>query len=133
MVGERIVSAPWFEYLIKVLVVLLLPWAIWTTTNIYDVKAFVGRGDRFTDVDALKLESRMRILLHAAEVRIDSRIDLLPPLEYRNKLEETRDDIRNVERQLSKFEREFSSAFVRKDEVNIPPFHRHEKPEVQQP
>ena len=65
----------------------IIAWAIWVTKSMYELKAFSNSGARFSLQDAYSMERR------------------------------TEDKIDRVEHLLREFEREFSSEFVRKDEL----------------
>lgn len=79
------------DLLVKFFVLALVPWMIWATTQIYDIKGFMGEGERFSTRDAKDLEIRMQSERHEQEMRIMSI--------------------------LKEFESEFTREFVRKDEL----------------
>ena len=94
---KALAQNPTLDLIVKGIVLLLLPWGIWTTDQIYKVSAqsaelgrFMQRGERFTLADAQALEMRMQSERHTQELRLMAI--------------------------LQAFESEFSRDFIRKDE-----------------
>lgn len=79
------------DLIVKAAILMLLPWMIWATNQIYGIKGFMSEGNRFTSGDAAALEMRAQAARHAQEMR-------------------TILTIRN-------FADEFTRDFVRKDEL----------------
>jgi len=80
-------NSPIMDTVIKAVVLMVLPWSIFVTNSIFEAKAFMHRGDRFSASDGHRLE---KVILEESEKN------------------------RNL---LFAFEREFSSQFVRKGEL----------------
>lgn len=75
------------DQIVKIVVVLVIPWSIWVTQSIYASVAFQQRGDRFSAQDGHRLEKVI--------------------LEESNKLRT----------QINNYEKEFSRDFVRHSEL----------------
>ena len=114
---KDMMDSPIFDMFLKGIVICLLPWAIWVTNNVFACKSFMQKGDRFSDRDALELEKDLIQIVHAAETRIDGRIDRLPPEEWRVQIRQSLSDSRRIEIMIRDFEKEFSKDFVRWSEL----------------
>ncbi len=78
-----------WEILFKVnliIVPLVIAWAVWATSNIYELKGFAARGDRFTQADGYQLKTEMR-----EWVTIN-----FPPSGLRDDIKEVRADIKLI-------------------------------------
>lgn len=84
---KRAASAPITDLIFKCVVVFILPWSVWTTSSIYEFRAFVQRGDRFSVEDGHRLE---KVILEQSA---------------------------KVQQQLYSLEKEFGKEFVRHSEV----------------
>ena len=60
----------------KIIILIVVPWCVWATNEIFTHTAFMNRGDRFTKQDG-----------YALEVAIDRRIDALPPQDWRDRIQ----------------------------------------------
>jgi hypothetical protein len=84
-----------WDLVIKLVIITVLPWSIWVTSNVMHYKNF-SSVDRFTREDGYKLRSA----IYEVEKVIDRRLDEMPPRDWR-------DRIIALEK----------SVFVRKDEL----------------
>ena len=94
------------DHAFKLAVIVVIPWGVWVTSNIVHFKAFESKGDRFSAYDAYELE-----------LRIDKRIDALPPQDFRDQMKSMQlrlDEIYTFQRN---FADEITRDFVRKDEL----------------
>lgn len=87
----KIISNPWFDFVVKLIGFAVVPWAIWATANIFGFQAFANRGDHCTDVEMLELAQALR--------------------------SEMSEETRSVERLLYAIEKDALATFVRKDEI----------------
>lgn len=76
---------------LRIFGLILIPWTIFVTTNIYQFRGFMSRGDRFSAMDAYAMERRL--------------------------VAEHERDVRELTNLLREFERDFTASFVRKDEL----------------
>ena len=53
---RQAIGTPTMDLIFKGIIVFIVPWSIWTTSSIYEFRAFVGRGDRFSSSDGHRLE-----------------------------------------------------------------------------
>lgn len=93
----------------RLMAMVALPWSYWVSTHVIDFMAFQQRGDRFTRNDA-----------HMMMERLDARIDSLPPPDWRDRIRTAEMDIRSIHVEMRRVENEFTSEFVRKDELQLP-------------
>ncbi len=49
-------QSPVFDLVVKMVTVMVIPFAAWTTNSIYEAKAFIHRGDKFTQGDGYAIE-----------------------------------------------------------------------------
>ena len=89
-------NSPIMDTVIKAVVVMVLPWSIFVTNSIFEAKAFMHRGDRFSAQDGHELE---RLILLEGQ--------------------KTRDGINSTRDEIYKMEKEFSSQFVRHSELKV--------------
>ena len=61
---RKTVSSPFLDMSFKLVVVIIIPWAIWVTNSVFECKSFQSRGDRFSAKDGHRLE---RIILEESE------------------------------------------------------------------
>jgi len=85
---RKTVSLPIVDIAFKLVVVIILPWSVWVTNAVFSCKHFQSRGDRFSSSDGHRLE---KIILEESAKH------------------------QNL---LFQFEREFSSEYIRKSELN---------------
>ena len=114
---QSIADSPVLDIIFKAVVVCLLPWGIFVTNEVFEARAFQNKGDRFSDRDGLEMEKSLIQIIHAAETRIDNRIDRLPPDEWRAQIRQALADSRKVETMIRDLEKEFSRDFVRWSEL----------------
>ena len=119
MVAQKVMSSPWVNFLVNLIVIALLSWSIWVTQNLFGMVAFMERGDRFTNVDGLAMQAKLMEKLHLAENRLDDRIDRLPPEEWRRHIMTSLSESRRVEKLVLDLEKSIVADFVPKEEVAI--------------
>ena len=85
---RKTVSLPIVDIAFKLVVIIILPWSVWVTNAIFACKSFQSRGDRFSASDGHRLE---KVILEESAKQ------------------------QNL---LFQFEREFSSEYIRKNELN---------------
>ena len=112
MPGERKTlgntNGPWLVgfKLCIVLVPIVLAWGGWVSVNLIELRTFQLAGDRFTQEEADLMYRNL-----------DARLDALPPPHVGEAIRENTKAISQTKDLLQEFEREFSSSFVRKDEL----------------
>jgi len=85
---KKTVASPFLDMSFKLVVVIIIPWSVWVTNAIFSCKSFQSRGDRFSASDGHRLE---KVILEESAKQ------------------------QNL---LFQFEREFSSEYIRKNELN---------------
>ena len=75
-----------------IIIVIVIPWSIWVTNNIYVGKSFIETGPRFTEKDAILLE--YKIYQNIAE--------RYPPKQLLNDVSQMKKDIEEIKITLAK-------------------------------
>jgi len=86
---QTAISTPIMDMILKLVTILIIPWSVWITSGAFACKHFMQRGDRFTIEDGHSLEKAAR------------------------------DEAQKTRQLIWQFEKEFSSEFVRKEELEI--------------
>lgn len=85
---------------------LIIALHVWLVKSVFELKAQAEIGDRFTLQDAYSMERR-----------IDARIDLLPPPDWREKIENLYRENLILRKDMKSLNDEITRDFVRKDEL----------------
>ena len=123
---KNALANPIIDMVFKILMVLVIPWCIWSTNQHYNCKEFMNKGDRFSNLDGVYLEKeiiannqKLVELLYEKLEEFDERIDNLPPQDWRKRIDDMSADIKRVDIFVHNFERTFTSDFIRKEELEL--------------